>query len=157
PSYGEALTWHVAGHPDALIRAFHLIPEGEPYRLLLDPTARQQVHHSQLTYTGLWQNPGPWHFSNEVGASVTYTFTGTGIKWLGYRFDDGGFADILIDGKPAVKPRIDQFGPGRQLPFEYQITGLARTRHTISIRLASGTPPGSKDHFLNIAGFEIIE
>ena len=156
PSDGEALTWHVAGHPDALVRAFHLIPEGEPYRLLLDPDARQQVHHSQLTYTGQWQNPGPWHFSNEVGASISYTFTGTGIKWLGYRFDDGGFADILINDKPAEMPRIDQFGPGRQLPFEYQITGLARTRHTITIRLAPGTPAGSKDHFLNIAGFEII-
>ena len=157
PSDGEALTWHVAGQPDALVRAFHLIPEGEPYRLLLDPMAKQQVHHTQVRYTGQWQNPGPWHFTNEVGASFSHTFTGTGIKWLGYRFDDGGYADITLDGKPAPTPRTDQFGPGRQLPFAYQITGLPRGPHTITIRLAPGTPPGSKDHFINIAGFEIID
>ena len=157
PSDGEVLTWHVAGHPDALVRAFHLIPEGEPYRLLLDPTAKQQVHHTQLRYTGQWQNPGPWHFTNEIGASVSHTFTGTGIKWLGYRFDDGGYAYVSIDGKPAREARIDQYGPGRQLPFAYQITGLPRAQHTITIRLTPGTPPGSKDHFLNIAGFEIID
>jgi len=79
---------------------------------------------------------------------------GTGIRWLGYRFDDAGRAEARIDGK--VVAVVDQYDPGRGLSFDWKIDGLSRGRHTIEITLLPEHSPASKDRFINIAGFEIL-
>jgi len=40
------------------------------------------------------------------GAWVECVFQGTGIRWLGQRFDDAGLAEIRIDGQVAAE--VDQ-------------------------------------------------
>ncbi|MGC4046080.1 MAG: glycoside hydrolase family 127 protein [Armatimonas sp.] len=154
PSRGEPLTWHTNNAPEALVRPFHLIPEGEPYRLYLDPSAARRIHYRQVRFTGDWADSGAFRFSNQPGATAELTFEGTGIRWLGQRFDDAGIAEISIDGK--VIERVNQLGPGRGLPFDWRITNLSPGKHTIRLTLLPEKLEGSKDRFLNVAGFELL-
>jgi len=102
----------------------------------------------------MWHESAPFRFTNSVGATAEYSFTGTGIRWLGYRFDDAGIAAVTIDGQNVGM--VNQYGPGRDLPFEWSKKGLPPGPHTIKITLSSEKDPASRDRFINVAGFEIL-
>ena len=61
---------------------------------------------------------------------------------------------MSIDGK--VVAAVDQYGPGRNLPFEWSQKNLTRGAHSIRLRLLDEKSPQSKDRFINVAGFEAI-
>ena len=67
---------------------------------------------------------------------------------------DGGKAEVRIDGK--VVAIVDQYGPGRNLPFEWSQKNLALGPHSIRLRLLDEKLPQSKDRFINVAGFECL-
>ncbi len=66
-----------------------------------------------LGYTGTWTHAGPssgftsgdWDgtesYSTQAGASMSVTFTGTGIQWIGPKNTNGGIADVYLDGSLA--------------------------------------------------------
>ncbi|MFI5381951.1 MAG: hypothetical protein ACHRHE_21860, partial [Tepidisphaerales bacterium] len=151
---GEPLTWRLAADPAVLARPYYAFQENQPYYMYLDPAIANRISHRQVTFKGQWNDGGRFRFSNAVGATAECTFEGTGIRWLGFRFDDAGVAEITIDGK--VIGSVDQFGPGRDLPFDWSHKGLAPGNHTIRLRLLDKKPAESKDRFINVAGFEII-
>jgi len=155
PARGEPLTWRLAGDPAVLVRPFYAYKEGEPYYLYFDPAAAKRIPHRALSYQGRWNDGSAFHFTNSVGATVEYKFEGTGVRWLGFRYDDAGKAEVSIDGK--VIATVDQYGPGRDLNFEWSHKGLARGPHTIRLRLLAQKRPESKDRFINVAGFEAID
>jgi uncharacterized protein len=151
---GEALTWRLAGDPAVLVRPFYAFKEGDPYYLYFDPAAANRISHRAVLYQGSWNDGAAFHFTNSVGATAECKFQGTGIRWLGFRFDDAGKAEVSIDGK--VVATVDQFGPGRNLPFEWSQKHLTRGAHSIRLRLLSDKLPQSKDRFINVAGFEAL-
>jgi len=156
PSPGEELTYHLAGDPSVLVRPFYAVKEGERYFLYLDPTAPQWVSHQEVTFEGDWPVNGPGlRASPVIGAALSYTFEGTGIRWVGYRFDDAGIGEVSIDGQ--VVDRVDQYDPTRGVPFRWEHTGLAPGRHTIRIVVSPDKDPASKDHYVNISGFEVLD
>ena len=154
PVSGEALTWRLAGDPAVLARPFYAYKEGEPYYLYFDPAAGNRVSHHSLSYQGSWHDGSAFHFTNSVGATVECKFQGTGVRWLGSRFDDAGKAEVSIDGKFVAT--VDQYGPGRNLPFQWSQRNLKPGAHTIRLRLLEEKPPRSKDRYINVAGFEPI-
>jgi len=107
-----------------------------------------------VKFTGAWQDAGRFRHSKEKGAAAEVAFEGTGIRWLGWAFDDAGIAEIAIDGK--VVARVDQFGPGRDLPFDWRHDGLAPGRHTLRLELTGDRAAKAKDCFLNVAGFDLV-
>ena len=107
-----------------------------------------------LKYQGRWNNAGVFRFSNEVGATAEGTFEGTGVRWLGKRFNDAGNAEVTIDGTSVGV--VNQYGPGRDLPFDWTRRGLAEGRHTIRLRILPEKPAHSTDRFINVAGFEVL-
>lgn len=153
-SPGESLTWHLAAAPEVLVRPFYAYREGEPYYLYLDPAAARRIPHRAVKFSGRWQDAGRFRFSNEVGATAESAFEGTGIRWLGYRFDDGGRAEVRIDGQ--VVAVVDQYGPGRDLPFDWAWRNLTPGSHTLRLRLLPEKTEASKDRYLNVAGFETL-
>jgi len=155
PSLGEPLTYHVAADPSLLVRPFYAFKEGETYFVYLDPTAPTRISYHQLTFTGNWNDGGIFRYTNAVGATAGCSFEGTGVRWLGQKFDDAGRGEVTIDGK--VVAVVDQYGPGRGLPFSWEHQGLAPGKHTIKITLLEERTPESKDRFINVAGFEIIQ
>jgi hypothetical protein len=149
----EALTYRVRGEPDLLLRPFHAIPQAEPYFVYLDPALQHRIAHRDVAFAGRWRDAGRFRFSNEKDATAEVAFEGTGIRWLGWAFDDAGIAEVAIDG--AVVARVDQYGPGRDLPFDWRHRGLAKGRHVLRLRLLGEHAAGSKGCYLNVAGFEV--
>ena len=119
PVEGEALTWRLARDGGVLLRPFYAYKEGEPYYLYLDPAAAMQVLHAAIAFRprSQWNHTGQFHFTNIVGATAEYTFEGSGIRWRGFKFDDAGRAEVLLDDKLVAV--VDQYGPGRNLPFDW--------------------------------------
>jgi hypothetical protein len=154
PSPGEPLTYHLVSDPSILVRPFYAFKEGEPYFVYLDPSAPTRISYRQLTFTGNWNDGGIFRYTNTVGATAECAFEGTGLRWLGQKFDDAGRGEVRIDGQ--VVAIVDQYGPGRGLPFTWEHLGLAPGKHTVRITLLADKTPESKDRFINVAGFELV-
>jgi len=135
-------------------RPFSSFREGERYFVYLDPHMGARISYQDVQFTGKWNNGGMFRYCNEVGATAACQFEGTGVRWLGRRFDDAGKAEITIDGQ--VIDTVDQYGPGRDLPFDWSHRGLRPGKHTIRLRLLPEKPDKSSDRFLNVIGFEAI-
>jgi hypothetical protein len=59
---------------------------------------------------------------------------------------------VSIDGR--VVGIVNQYGPGRDLPFDWSYRGLAPGPHKIRILLLAEKPASSSNRFLNVAGLE---
>ncbi len=151
---GQPLYYRLVTEPAVHARPFYAIHGGERYFVYLDPTMGERIPHQDVRFTGQWGDAGVLRFSNEVGATAECEFLGTGVRWLGRRFDDGGQAEITIDGKTVGI--VDQFGPGRDLAFDWSHRGLSAGQHTIRLRLLADRLEKSKDRYLNVIGFEVL-
>lgn len=154
PSASEPLTYHLRTDPDVLLRPFASYREGEPYFLYLDPAAENRASYRAVLFSPNWNDSGQFRFGNTVGATAEYAFEGVGVRWLGFRYDDAGKAEVRIDGR--VVAIVDQYGPGRDLPFHWEYRGLMPGKHTIKLTLLPDKNPASRDRFLNVAGFEAL-
>ena len=154
PVAGEPLHYRLARNPGVQVQPFASFGAGQRYFVYLDPEMGRRIPHADLTFTGRWNNAGVFRFSNEIGATVEGEFEGTGVRWLGRRFNDAGMAEVSIDGR--VVGVVDQFGPGRDLPFDWSHRGLVLGPHKIRIRLLAKKSDVSSNRFLNVAGLEIL-
>jgi hypothetical protein len=154
PTPDQPLIWRMATDPAVEFRPFYKYRAGQTYFLYLDPTAGRRILHGALTYQKAWNSAGQFHFTNVVGATAEATFEGTGVRWLGYKFDDAGQAEVTIDNKQVAV--VDQYGAGRDLLFDWSHTGLKPGKHTIQLKLLETKNPKSKDHFINVAGFDLL-
>jgi len=151
---GGDLTFRLKADPNMLVRPFWEFKEGEPYIVYLDPAAEGRLSHRDVTFKPTWNDAGAHRYTNIVGASAEVAFDGTGIRWLGWKFDDAGKGEVRIDEK--VVAIVDQYGPGRGLPFDWRVTGLPAGRHRIRITLLPDKDPASRDRYINVAGFQVF-
>jgi hypothetical protein len=101
-----------------------------------------------VTYTGSWYSNGGSF--NSGGSAVlaldpstraTFTFSGTAVKWIGYRDAYAGIANVYVDG--VLKASVDTYSATAQAQAGlYSITGLRSGSHTITIE-ATGTKSAS--------------
>jgi beta-galactosidase GanA len=108
-----------------------------------------------LTYTGDWTHAGPSSgytggdydqtesWSQETGDSMSVTFTGTAVQWIGPENTNGGIADVYIDGNQVAT--VDTYSPAGKLFQQvlYSTTGLAAGSHTLTITVSGQKNPGS--------------
>jgi uncharacterized protein len=152
PSPGEPLTYHARSDQNLLVRPFYAFKQGEPYFLCLDPN---RYSHSSAQFSGdNWRHSETFRYTNQAGASVTFDFDGTGVRWIGYRFNDAGIVDVHIDGKLIAK--VDQYAPQRKIPFEWRKDSLPVGSHRLTLTVLDTKPAASKDRFINVAGFEVL-
>jgi DUF1680 family protein len=154
PVAGQPLRFTWVTNSDVRARPFYTYRAGEGYFVYLDPKMGARIPCRDVKFTGRWADAGVFRFSNEIGATAECEFEGTGVRWLGRRFDDAGQAEVSIDG--TVLAAVDQYGPGRDLPFDWNRRGLAPGRHTLRLRLLPDKPEKSTDRYLNVAGFEVL-
>jgi len=152
PSEGEQLTYHARFGDDLLVRPFYAFKQGEPYFLYLDPN--RYSHRAAQFFGDNWRASASFRFNDRAGASVTFEFDGTGVRWIGYGFDDAGTAGVRIDGH--VVANVSQYAQGRGEPFEWRKEGLPPGSHQLTITILDAKPEPSKGRFINIAGFEVI-
>jgi hypothetical protein len=73
-------------------------------------------------------------YSVTNGARATFTFTGTGVSWLGVQCEICGIAHVNLDG--ASVGTVDTFAPDRRGSFLFRASGLAAGTHTLVIEVA---------------------
>jgi DUF1680 family protein len=157
PSPGEPLIYHLASAPDVLVRPYYQFAQGERYYMYFDPDrpwTRLPAH--QLTFYGQWgRNPHEdLHVSAAPGAYVEATFAGNHIRWIGRKFDDAGKCEVSIDGEALAT--VDQYHPGEDVPFRYELDDLSTGGHTIRLTVLSDKDPASKGYAVNLAGFDVV-
>jgi hypothetical protein len=111
------------------------------------------------SYSGGWTtaaNPSYFdstlHFSNTPGSSVSYTFSGSSIAWIGATNKDHGYATVSIDGGAAIT--VDTYSP----QWGYQTVLFARTnlssgQHTLTISVTGNHDAASSDYYQDVDAF----
>jgi beta-galactosidase GanA len=99
-----------------------------------------------LTYTGSWTHANTSNsnytagdydstesWSTQAGATMSVTFTGTAVQWIGAKNNNGGIADVSIDGSQVAT--VDTYAAAgkefQQVLFSQ--TGLSAGSHTLTI------------------------
>ena len=125
PVPGERLTWQTRTSPAVRLRPYYSFKVGERYQVYFQKNLSPIQFYPEWSLAG----NGSLHYCNQVGATAQMSFDGTGITWKGYRFDDAGKAEVRIDDK--VVATVDQYGPGRNLPFEWKHEWLPAGKHIL--------------------------
>ena len=114
-----------------------------------------------VTWTGPWStNRLPAHrgrsarLAMETTSSVSQTFTGTAVTWIGYRDEWSGIADVLIDGKRRAT--VDTYSKVARGQVElYTASDLRDGFHTLTIQPTGRRAPTSGGAWIWVDGFVI--
>jgi len=98
-------------------------------------------------------NGGAAAESNTPGAQATFTFTGTGISWIGVRGPQTGIARVFLDG--ALAAEIDTYAPTEGIQHtDFTRRGLAAGTHTLTIQV-TGKNPASTNFWVLVDAFDV--
>src|SRR2546426_10851941 len=86
---------------------------------------------------------------------ATFVFTGTTVRWIGYRDEWSGIADLYVDG--VLREEIDTYAsPGQARAEMHTIRGLAAADHTLAIEPTGPGRPASGGTWVSVAGFDVV-
>lgn len=90
----------------------------------------------------------------DPNARVTVTFTGTGVKWIGYRDEWSGSARVYVDG--ALAATIDTYAtPAQVQAVLYTARGLGTGIHTMTIEVAGAHAAVSGASWVWVDAFDV--
>jgi len=93
-------------------------------------------------------------FSTTPGAQATFTFTGTGVGWIGARGNQTGIARVFLDG--VFITEVDTYSPTEQIQAElFSKTGLANTPHTLTIQVTGRKNAAAQSALVVVDAFEV--
>jgi hypothetical protein len=97
---------------------------------------------------------GAARLSTTPGAQATFTFTGTGISWIGARGTQSGIARVSLDG--ILVAVVDMYSPKEQIQAEvFAATGLAATSHTLTIEGTGQQNAFSQNTLIVVDAFDV--
>jgi hypothetical protein len=125
--------------------------------------ARFQEGATAAGYSGTWNQLGGFRYftgesvsySTTAGASVTFSFTGTAVRWIGYKTFYGAIARVLIDGVEVAQ--VDTFAPVEE-EFQaviYAATGLSAGTHTLTIENTGLKHPAAQNTWITVDAFDV--
>lgn len=92
--------------------------------------------------------------STTPGTQATFSFTGTAISWVGARGTQSGIASVLLDGVYVTD--IDMYSANEQIQQEvFTVSGLADTRHTLTIQVTGRQNPASSSALIVVDAFDV--
>jgi hypothetical protein len=132
-------------------------PTPNPAWITVDETG------SGVAYGGTWTSwtdsscyGGSNKFDNTVSDYVQFTFTGTGVKWIGNKQSNLGKADVYIDGTLDTSG-IDCYNGSTLCQQElYSKTGLSNGQHTIKVVVNGQKNAGSSGVYLVVDAFKYV-
>jgi hypothetical protein len=119
---------------------------------------------SPVVYGGLWTRDyvgnsysSFYMYSSQVGASATLTFSGTAVKYYGWKRFDRGMTDVYIDG--ILQARVDGYAAVWQTESLLWSSGtLPNGLHTITIvNTGSRNASNTTDYITDLDYFSITE
>jgi hypothetical protein len=85
--------------------------------------------------------------------SVTFTFSGTGARWVGLKDQWSGIANVYVDGVP--KGSVDTYSPTTTYQaVQYTITGLTPGTHTLKIQATGQRDGQAQSAWIWVDGFD---
>src|SRR5213593_1452834 len=164
--YGNhTLTIEVTGTKNSLsegysvwVDAFEYSGAGTPSYTRLDETS------SSVAYTGNWypnnmaiHNGGSAKLAMDTGSRVTFTFTGTSARWIGYNDEWSGIANVYIDG--VFQTQVDTYYATppdyhQAQHVNYTTPALAYGNHTLTIEVTGTRNTLSRAYWVWVDAFE---
>src|SRR5256885_6929788 len=95
-----------------------------------------------------------------AGDQATFTFAGTGVRWLGAVGPENGIARVSLDG--VFVTEVNAFAPPGVHPIQVQAqlfkaNGLADTSHTLTIEVTGRKDPASTDAIIVVDAFDVMK
>ena len=123
--------------------------------------ASAEAQDPAVNWTGTWStNQLPAHrdgsarLSMDAESRVSFVFTGTGVKWIGYRDEWSGIADVLIDG--TVRATVDTYlTPAKARAVLFTVDGLPQGTHTLTVQPTGRHRPGSGGAWIWVDAFSV--
>lgn len=85
---------------------------------------------------------------------ATLTFTGTAVKWIGFKGPQTGIAKVFLDG--ALAATVDTYAAAEETGAAlYAVTGLASTTHTLAVEATGTKNAASSDIFVVVDAFDV--
>ena len=92
--------------------------------------------------------------STVAGATVSFTFTGTSVRWIGSRSRDGGIALVRVDGGEAKE--VDLFARPREFRTPIiTIYDLSPGPHTLTIEVTGRQNPDATSNLVVVDAFDV--
>ena len=92
--------------------------------------------------------------SNTPGSQSTFTFTGTGVSWIGARGPQTGIARVFLDG--VFVEDIDTYSTTEGIQHtDFAVTGLTAGPHTMTIEVM-GQNPASSNSWVLVDAFNVV-
>jgi hypothetical protein len=108
------------------------------------------------TNNGSMNSGGSAALSMDSGSRMTFTFSGTGIRWVGYRDEWSGIARVYLDN--SLTATVDTFAsPAAAQTVLYSLTGLAPTTHTLVLEATGTRNTQSGGSWVWVDAFEVID
>jgi len=151
PALLALLSW--SSVPAQVLPVAGVVPSG--------PT-RVEESDPSVIYTGVWLTQRRADLSGGSIVESPYpistaslTFTGTGIRWIGYKAAWGGIAQVYLDG--ALKETVDTYAASEQAQAViYTATGLAAGAHTITIKVTGTWNPAGCCSWVVVDAFDVM-
>lgn len=109
-----------------------------------------------IDYAGTWFDtdpPADGRCASQAGATATFSFTGTELRWVGSKQPDGGIAEVLLDQQLVAT--VDTFSAWAEYPVQlYDVVGLASGPHTIEIRVTGAGSAAATGTSIRINSFD---
>jgi hypothetical protein len=125
-------------------------------------TARFEQNSTFVQYSGSWMSNGYGGHSEgsavlamDAGASATFTFSGTGARWIAYTDQWSGIARVYVDGN--FRQTVDTYAsPDKAQASVYFIDGLTSGSHTLRIEVTGTRRVESGGAWVWIDAFESL-
>ncbi|OLC56043.1 MAG: hypothetical protein AUH92_00880 [Acidobacteria bacterium 13_1_40CM_4_69_4] len=126
------------------------------------PARRYEETDPAVVYGGAWYTNGsPAHsggtamFAGAAGDRATFVFIGTAVRWVGYRDEWSGIADVYVDG--VLNAEIDTYAsPGEAQAEIHTIRGLTPAAHTLVIEATGRSRPESGGTWIWLDAFDAV-
>src|SRR5262249_12718035 len=110
------------------------------------PPAHFEQTDPSVVYTGPWagvwfdntsmpgHSGGSAKLAMDQGSRATFSFSGTGVTWVGFRDPWAGIARVFVDG--ALQQTVDTYAAAQAAQqVLYSQQGLTRGAHTLAIEV----------------------
>ena len=122
---------------------------------------RYEQNNPAVQLTGNWYpNSGAFNsggsaiLAMDQGSQASFTFTGTGVQWIGFRDAWSGIAQVYVDG--ALQGTIDTYSAGQQAQaVVYSMSGLSNASHNLTIVVAGTHNANSGGAWVWVDAFDV--
>jgi acyl carrier protein len=97
---------------------------------------------------------GTASFNRSAGARASLIFTGTGVRWIGFRAPWAGIANVYLDGVFAAE--IDLYTTVEQVESAvYSVAGLPAGTHRIDVESTGRKNAAAEDYVVVLDAFDV--